>query len=140
MPEDEIIFYGHPNVRCLHRRTIEVTTESHLSLRGDCILGVKASKACRDLNEALKKSIQIDRSKIIIKISVGTITTIINGVGDKNLSLSSKTDVVMRKSNFISSRTLCIKCNKSSADLPENMIKQLQNPSCKGLLRIISEQ
>ena len=50
MPDDEILFYGHPNVRCLHQRTIEVTTDSHLTLRGDCIIGVRASKACKDLN------------------------------------------------------------------------------------------
>jgi hypothetical protein len=139
MPEDEIIFYGHPNVRCLHRKTIEVTTDSHLSLRGDCILGVKASKACRDLSEALKKRIQNDHSRIMIEISVGSIATIIIGTGDKNLSLSSQTDIVMRKSNFISSRTLCINCDKASVDLPMNMIKQLQDPSCKGLLKIFSE-
>ncbi|HEY7570968.1 MAG TPA: DUF371 domain-containing protein [Nitrososphaeraceae archaeon] len=139
MPEDEIIFYGHPNVRCLHRKTIEVTTDSHLSLRGDCILGVKASKACRDLSEPLKKRIQNDHSRIMIEISVGSIATIIIGTGDKNLSLSSQTDIVMRKSNFISSRTLCINCDKASVDLPVDMIKQLQDPSCKGLLKIFSE-
>lgn len=139
MPEDEIIFYGHPNIRCLHQRTIEVTTDSHLSLRGDCILGVKASKACSDLNEVLKKRIQVDHNRIIIEISVGDVAITINGTGDKNLSLSSKTDIVTRKSNFISSRTICINCNKASTDLPKKMIEQLQNPLCKGTLRIISE-
>ena len=63
MPEDEIIFYGHPNVRCLHQRTIEVTTDSHLTLRGDCIIGVRASKACKDLNDLLKSRIQDDHAR-----------------------------------------------------------------------------
>ncbi|HEY7083028.1 MAG TPA: DUF371 domain-containing protein [Nitrososphaeraceae archaeon] len=139
MPEDEIIFYGHPNVRCLHTRTIEVTTDSHLSPRGDCILGVKASKACKNLNEVLKRRIQDDHNRIKIEILVGNVTAIINGTGDKNLSLSSQTDIVMRKSNFISSRTLCINCDKASADMPEEMIGQLQDPSSKGLMKIISE-
>lgn len=139
MPEDEIIFYGHPNVRCQHQRTIEVTTDSHLTLRGDCIIGVRASKACNGLNDLLKSRIQDDHARIKLEISVGNVAVQIKGKGDKDLSLSSKTDVVIRKSNFISSRTLCINCDKGSADMPEVMIRLLQDPSTKGTLKITSE-
>jgi uncharacterized protein len=139
MPEDEIIFYGHPNVRCLHQRTIEVTTDPYLTLNGDCIIGVRASKACKDLNDLLKSRIQDDNARIKVEISVGNVIMQISGKGDKHLSLSSHTDIVMRKSNFISSRTLCINCDKGSADTPEVMIRLLQDPSSKGTLRITSE-
>ena len=54
MVQDEIIFYGHPNVRSTHTRTIEITKAPTLSLRGDCIIGVNANKACRDLKPTLK--------------------------------------------------------------------------------------
>lgn len=139
MAEDEIIFYGHPNVRCLHERTIEVTTESHLTVRGDCIIGVKASKACRHLNDLLKSRIQNDQTTVKIEISVENVAIEINGTGHRNLSLLSGTDVVMRRSNFISSRTLCINCDKGSVDIPQEMIKLLQDPSSKGTLKITSE-
>ena len=36
----EIPFFGHPNIRSLHGRTIEITREPHLTLQGDCIVGV----------------------------------------------------------------------------------------------------
>jgi len=139
MPEDEIVFYGHHNVRCLHPRTIEVTTDSHLTLRGDCIIGVRASKACYDLNDLLKSRIQDDLAVIRMEISVGNAIMQINGRGDKRLSLSSQTEVVIRKSNFISSRTLCINCDKGSADMPKVMRRLLQDPSSKGTLKITSE-
>ena len=76
---------------------------------------------------------------IKVEISVGNAIMQINGRGDKHLSLSSHTEVVMRKSNFISSRTLCINCDKGSADTPEVMIRLLQDPSSKGTLKITSE-
>jgi len=139
MPEDEIIFYGHPNVRCLHPRTIEITTDCHLTLRGDCILGVKANKACSDLDDVLRRRIQEDHTRIRVEIMVGDVSMEINGTGEKRLSLSGKTDIVMRKSNFISSRTLCINCDKGSVDAPEEMIRLLQDPSSKGTLKITSE-
>jgi hypothetical protein len=139
MPEDEIVFYGHHNIRSLHPRTIEVTTDSHLTLRGDCIIGVRASKACNDLNDLLKSRIQDDLAVIRMEISVGNAIMQINGRGDKRLSLSSQTEVVIRKSNFISSRTLCINCDKGSVDIPKVMIRLLQDPSSKGTLKITSE-
>ncbi|MEM3095074.1 MAG: DUF371 domain-containing protein, partial [Nitrososphaera sp.] len=49
MVQDEVIFYGHPNVQSLHGKTVEITKDEHLTLRGDCIIGVRASKACADL-------------------------------------------------------------------------------------------
>ena len=58
MVQDEIIFYGHPNVRSTHTRTIEITKAPTLSLRGDCIIGVNANKACRDLKPRLKHLLQ----------------------------------------------------------------------------------
>ncbi len=54
MVQDDVTFYGHPNVRSLHPKTIEITKDEHLTPRGDCIIGVRANKACADLDEALK--------------------------------------------------------------------------------------
>jgi len=34
----EIEFFGHENIRSNHKKTIEITKESHLTPRGDCIV------------------------------------------------------------------------------------------------------
>jgi hypothetical protein len=41
---EEIPFVGHAMVRATHARTIEITTEGHLTARGDCIIGVAAAR------------------------------------------------------------------------------------------------
>ena len=51
----EIEFSGHENIRSNHQKTIEITKESHLTPRGDCIVGVNAKYSCADLPEELKK-------------------------------------------------------------------------------------
>ena len=55
---EEIDDYGHENILCTHTTTIEITKENHLTKKGNCILGICASKACFDLNSELKKNLQ----------------------------------------------------------------------------------
>ena len=43
---EEIEFNGHPEVRGEHKTTMEITTEKHLTEKGDCIIGVNAKVAC----------------------------------------------------------------------------------------------
>ena len=50
----EIQFSGHENIRSNHKKTIEITKEAELTLRGDCIIGVCATSSCFDLPSSLK--------------------------------------------------------------------------------------
>ena len=70
--QDEIAFWGHPNVQSLHARTVEITTEEHLTLRGDCIVGVKADRACADINEKVRKRLMQDGLPVMMEIIVGS--------------------------------------------------------------------
>jgi hypothetical protein len=137
--QDEIVFYGHQNVQSLHQRTIEITKEEHLTLRGDCIIGVRADKACADLDEKIKNRLMSENSYAKIEIIVGDNIYTINGAGDKRLTLSNKQDIVIRKSNFVCPRTMSIRCNKASSDIPKEMVMALQNPQTKGIFRITAE-
>ena len=71
MVQDEVIFYGHPNIQSLHAKTIEITKDEHLTLRGDCIIGVKANKACADLDESFKHKLKSNSAVVRIEIMVG---------------------------------------------------------------------
>jgi uncharacterized protein len=136
MPADEVIFYGHPNVRCLHNMAIEITRESHLTLRGDCILGVRANKACRGLDPLLKRALQEERPRINVEITVDGHVFMAYGTGTNRLSLLSEQDIVIRKSNFVCPRTLLVRCNNASSSIPRDMVKLLQNKGTRGVLRI----
>ena len=63
--------WGHPNIRATHPTTLEVTREPHLTLRGDCIVAVKAELAALSLPQTLKRLIQREGSTVILELEVG---------------------------------------------------------------------
>ncbi|HZA47787.1 MAG TPA: DUF371 domain-containing protein [Nitrososphaera sp.] len=139
MVQDQVTFYGHPNIRSLHAKTIEITKDEHLTPRGDCIIGVKADKACADLDESLKHRLKSNSSVIKIEIMVGDKSFLISGSGDKRLSMLNAHDIVIRKTNFVCSRTMSVLCDKASSDMPRKLVKMLQDQETKGIFRITLE-
>ena len=57
-------------------------------------------------------------------------------IGSEKLTLKHPNDIVLRKSAFTCSRTIAIKCDKASDDIPRKMVKKLQNPKTTGKLVI----
>lgn len=134
--QEEIVFYGHPNVLALHKTTIEVTKDDYLTQNGDCIIGINSNKSCYDLNVKLKRLIQTDGIPVQFQFLIGNYSFKVNGFGNRDLNLTNKHDLVLRKSNFISPRTISIKCDKSSNQIPREIISELQDSSTKGILII----
>lgn len=139
MVQDEVTFYGHPNVQSMHGKTVEITKDEHLTLKGDCIIGVRASKACIDLDETLRHRLKSDDSVVKIEIMVGNDSFVINGMGDERFTLLNPHDIVIRKTNFVCPRTMSVKCNMASSDMPRRMVRMLQDKDTKGIFRITIE-
>ena len=127
---EKISAYGHENILCTHSTTIELTKENSVSKKGNCILGIKATKSCIDLNPILKKNI-INEKKIKVSIRAEKLTDSFYGFGNKYLTLLDNKDLVFRKSSYICDRTVLINCSKSSNDLIRKLIKKLKNPTIK---------
>lgn len=117
---------GHKNVLSKHKSTFEITKDKSLSLSGDCIIGVAMDKTMNDIPSILKEKIKSENSKIVVKLSTENADDEIVGYGHPDLSLSHPTDIVCRKSSYVCSRTLMVGSNKASADLKEELIKDLQ--------------
>lgn len=132
----EIPFYGHENIRSLHPKTIEITTESELTINGDCIVGVKASCGCNDIPERIKLLLQNSKSDVSCTIMVKDFSFKVKGKGNNKLTLSNPCDIVIRKSSFVCPRTLATNCDAASDSIPRKMIKLLQNPETKGIFVI----
>ena len=128
----EIQFFGHKNIRSNHKRTIEITKESHLTPSGDCIIGVNADSSCADLPTLLKDRLRDPNAKILISIIVHDHKFTVCGKGHPDLILSHADDIVIRKSSFLCPRTLAICCDKASDQIPRDMIKLLQDPKTQG--------
>jgi hypothetical protein len=135
----EIQFSGHENIRSNHKKTIEITKESDLTVRGDCIIGVNASSSCFDLPDSIKKKLQDPTSRVQFSIKVEKHEFIVEGTGHEDLTFTHEKDIVIRKSNFTSPRTLAVKCDKASDLLPRDMVTLLQDPKVKGTFTIIVE-
>lgn len=132
----EITFHGHKNVRSLHPKSIEITTDSDLTVNGDCIVGVRASCGCLGIPDGMKKLLQDPQSEVTCTILVDDFSYKITGRGNEKLTLKNPHDIVIRKSNFTCPRTLSIGCDTASDSIPRQMIKALQNPETKGIFRI----
>lgn len=137
--EEEIRFQGHKNVLSLHSRTIEITKDPDLTKKGDCILGVSANKACNDLNSSMKDRLKTSGTLVKISIVVEPIEFVLSGHGSSSLEISHGHDIVLRKSNYVDSRTLVVSCDKSAFDIPRSLVSLLTNAEAKGIMRISVE-
>jgi hypothetical protein len=139
MTQDEIVFYGHPNVLCTHQKTIEITKMSSLSLKGDCIIGVRANKACKDLSPSLRVVLQKPNSFVNIEIHVNDLRFTIKGRTSDGLSLLSDNDIVIRKSTYTCPRTVAILSDNACSDIPREIVELLKDPERQGIMRITIE-
>jgi len=128
----EILYaYGHPNIRATHKTTLEITKDTFVTQRGDCIIAIKASKSLTDLSPKFKEIAKKSGSRISVTIQAGKLQETVTGYGSPKLMLTHPTDIVIRKSNFICERTLMIRSNKAACNLSPSLIKALQNPDQK---------
>ena len=104
------------------------TKEKHLSKAGDCIVAVAADKAPADLSEEFKEKLKKPNAKLTVMIEAGGLIQQINASGSLKLVLTNRSDMVIRRSDYISDRTLAIRADKSSSDLPREFIQKLRNP------------
>lgn len=119
---------GHENVTSLNRMTLEVTKETHLTKRGDCIIALAADKGARDLSPEFKKLAKNEKAKITITIKADGETEVVRAFGHPQLSFTHPTDLVVRKSDYKCNRTLAVHADKAAVNLKETLVKKLQDP------------
>ncbi len=119
---------GHANVQSTHKTTLEFTKEGTLGKNGDCIIAVSADKACADFSEEFKDALK-KGAGLRIEISAGEEEDTLYAKGSKGLLLDDKKETVIRKSDFISGRTLAVNADKSASDLKKSLVEKLKNPA-----------
>ena len=119
--------YGHSNISAKHKTTLEFTKDQEITKKADCIIGVNADF---DLNEIKNFINKCKNNEISIKIkAAGKNNEKIEEtvLAELNPEFNSETEIVIRKTDFISERTLAIKANKSSFELKRGIIHFLKN-------------
>lgn len=78
----------------------------------------------------------VDGSKVLITIEVPQESFLVRAAGSSMLPLEDDHEIVMRKSEFISPRTLAIRADAAAKDIPKKIVESLRSPDCRGVLRI----
>jgi len=129
--EETIIAYGHENILATNRTTLEITRETRLTLKGDCIIAIAADKVINDLSQKFRDLLRNDKAKLSILIEAGRGKDIVNAVGNSQMVLRHPTDMVIRKSSYICRRTLAVQADKAACDLSRRLVEKLKNPKQK---------
>ena len=128
----EVIFgYGHENMQATHKTTLEFTKASRLTKKGDCIFTVAADKALADLSAKFKEKLRKPHAKLTVTIEASGLIEKVNAEGSPHLILTHPTDIVIRKSDYICSRTLAVHADKAASDLSREVVEKLKNPEQK---------
>ncbi len=131
--------FGHPNIRASHPTTIMLTKERQVTQRGNCVIAVAADKSVADLSAEFKDALRQPNAKLTIQLEVDGLKGEINASGSPDLGLNHPDDLVIRKSEFISDRTLAVKADKSSGDLSRAVVEKLKNPKQQVTLTLTVE-
>ncbi|HKT21838.1 MAG TPA: DUF371 domain-containing protein, partial [Nitrososphaerales archaeon] len=108
----------------------------YLTEEGDCIIGVGASKGCRGLEPEVKERLRMEGSRVNIRLVVGSETFELRALGDPRLELSHPHDIVIRRSDFVSDRTLAVGADAAARDLPRRLISLLKDRRTTGRMEI----
>ncbi len=136
----EVIFArGHTNVQLTHKTTLQITKDAFLSKRGDCVIAIAATKGATDLSPKFKEAAQHEKTRIKVVIEIDNEKEIVTAQGSPRLTFSNPNDLVVRKSNYVCSRTLAIHADKAAADLSKKLVEKLQNPDQTVKITLVAE-
>jgi len=86
------------------------------------------NKALADLADEFKDTLRKPQAKLTIKIEADGIIEQVNARGSPQLILTHLTDMVVRKSDYVCSRTLAVHADKAAQDLSRDLVEKLKNP------------
>jgi hypothetical protein len=127
MDESTVFYgYGHKNIVARHRTTLEFTKDNSLTLSGDCILLVSATMSASEIPDKIKSLVRKKNSVLTFQIEVNGLEDRIQAFGDHNLNLWDDRCMVVRKSGYVSPRTVAVYSNKAAIDIDRQIVDLLK--------------
>ena len=136
---EELSAWGHQNVLGMHGMTFEITRDHDLSRRGDCVIGVSASKGPKDLSFDFRRACGRGDARISVRLEALRLVDVIHGSGSEHLDFGHPTEMVGRKSSFTSGRTIMVKADKAACDIDRRLIEALKSTMTKLNVRLTVE-
>ena len=120
---------GHENIQATHRTTFEITKDSTVTKRGNCIIAVGATKGAVDLPLSFKEAMRSEGAQMTMTIEAGELKEAVRAKGSHQLMFTHPTDLVVRKSNYVCSRTLAIGSDKAANDFSRTLVAKIMDPN-----------
>ena len=136
MITETFFIYGHENVRSTHKSTLEFTKDTDLTHNGDCIIGIGSEFGCADFSSEFKKAVKDENAKVTISIEADGIVDTVSGFGHPDISLTDNNEIVIRKSDFVCGRTLCVNSNKAAKDIDARIVDFLKKPEARAKVTV----
>lgn len=111
---------GHANITALHANSIECSKDVDIGREADCVICVAAG--IDELDIAVLRA----KVKAAFIFTVGDLVETVIGYGHPDLVCEG---LVLRKSNVLDKKTLCIYADKGARDLDRAFVERLKNPA-----------
>jgi hypothetical protein len=125
---EKVTARGHQAIKAIHPTTFELTKDSYLTERGDCIIGVNLDKAVSELDPDFRKALKKSTSIVILVLRVDNLVDVVIAQGHEDLILSDDRRIIVRKSSYIDPATVAINANKSSRNIRRDLVEKLRDP------------
>jgi len=120
---------GHENIEATHKTTFEVTKETALTKRGDCIIAVESTINAANLPFEFKEAARKEGAQITVMIEADELKETVKAKGSPQLQFTHPTDLVVRKSGYVCGRTLAIRADKAAIDFSRKLVEKLKDPN-----------
>ncbi len=89
-----------------------------------------------DMPRTITKVLSTPSGRARLTLRVDSLLFTVEGRGARGLSFSHPTDLVVRKSGFVSDRTLMVHADKAAIDIPRELVKLLRDPKKRVTIEI----
>jgi len=110
---------GHLNITAQHHSTFEITKDVHVTKRGDCIIACAADIDMHEVAAFAK-----NHSMFIVEVKTPHAQEYI--IVQSNPHFHDDKEMVFRRTDFMSERTLGVQASKSARMFSEEIRKDLQ--------------
>ena len=118
--------FGHENILGTHRNTLEFTKDKSLTKNGDCIIGIDSDFDTSEIRKLISSS-KNGKMKLTVKWKNEAEEVSF----DANKDFSGNHEIVIRKTGFLSGRTLGINADRSSFELNRDLMNFLKLKNSK---------